>query len=181
LKSHRDVIAFGCYRTRWDSHINLRLKDITFFRWKLSQKTRLTRLKRGRLSQRGAWPGRRLGLHCRLLNVRWWTLAFAGVTALDLGAVFPPVIPAKAGIHEFSHRLFAPPFQTRGEKCELRFHDFPPSRAVRSLDLLISIHQFWQPKNPWQQLSKQKVVGNQIVNSEPVAPIYCKSLKNSKK
>jgi hypothetical protein len=35
-----------------------------------------------------------------------WTPASAGVTALDLGAVFRPVIPAKAGIHEFSHRPF---------------------------------------------------------------------------
>ena len=34
-----------------------------------------------------------------------WTSASAGVTALDLGAVFRPVIPAKAGIHEFSLRL----------------------------------------------------------------------------
>ena len=56
LKSHRDVIAFGCYRTRWDSHINLRMKDITFLPWKLSQKTKLTRLKRGCVSQRGPWP-----------------------------------------------------------------------------------------------------------------------------
>jgi len=31
--------------------------------------------------------------------------ASAGVTALDSGAVFRPVIPAKAGIHEFSHRI----------------------------------------------------------------------------
>jgi hypothetical protein len=37
-----------------------------------------------------------------------WTPASAGVTALDLGAVFRPVIPAKAGIHEFSHRLWSP-------------------------------------------------------------------------
>jgi hypothetical protein len=37
-----------------------------------------------------------------------WTPASAGVTALDLGAVLRPVIPAKAGIHEFSHRLERP-------------------------------------------------------------------------
>jgi hypothetical protein len=71
LKSHRDVIAFGCYRTRWDYHINLRMKDITFLPWKLSQKTKLTRLKRGRVSQRGPWPEpkTRFSLpiaHCRL-------------------------------------------------------------------------------------------------------------------
>ena len=34
-----------------------------------------------------------------------WTLACAGVTPLDLPALPKRVIPAKAGIHEFSHRL----------------------------------------------------------------------------
>jgi len=29
-KSRRDVIAFGCYRTRWDSHINLRMRTYHF-------------------------------------------------------------------------------------------------------------------------------------------------------
>jgi len=37
LKSRREVIAFGRYWTRWDSHFRLRLKDITFLAWKLSQ------------------------------------------------------------------------------------------------------------------------------------------------
>jgi hypothetical protein len=43
LKSRREVIALGCYWTRWTrwaSHFRLRMKDITFLPWKLSQKWR---------------------------------------------------------------------------------------------------------------------------------------------
>jgi len=38
-----------------------------------------------------------------------WIPACAGMTWLDLEALSNAVIPAKAGIHEFSHTLFQPP------------------------------------------------------------------------
>jgi hypothetical protein len=52
--------------------------------------------------------GPRVCVKTRVWHWPGWTPACAGVTALDLGAVFRPVIPAKAGIHEFSNRLFSP-------------------------------------------------------------------------
>ena len=50
LKSHRDIIAFGCYRTRWDSHINLRMKTYHFS--SLETITKNVELRRGCVSSR---------------------------------------------------------------------------------------------------------------------------------
>ncbi|MGO8731463.1 MAG: hypothetical protein ACLQVM_01570, partial [Terriglobia bacterium] len=68
--------------------------------------------------------------------------ASAGVTALDLWAVFRPVIPAKVGIHEFSHRLASP-----GVECPLpvpRLRDTPlsprrPGEGIRVREISLTI------------------------------------------
>ena len=51
LKSHCEVIAFGCYRTRWDSHINLRMKTYHFS--SLETITKNLEVKRGCVSPCG--------------------------------------------------------------------------------------------------------------------------------
>jgi hypothetical protein len=62
-------------------------------------------------------PGFRVCVKTRVWYWPGWTPASAGVTALGLGVVFRPVIPAKAGIHEFSHRLFSPAQPPNGDSA----------------------------------------------------------------
>ncbi len=69
------------------------------------------------------WRPFRVCVKTRVWHWPGWTPASAGVTALDLGTVFRPVIPAKAGIHEFSHRLF------RGLNLYLSSLNLTPMRA----------------------------------------------------